>query len=57
MHVRLVGIDCATQDAKIGVAFGNFRNKTLTVLEAFVCTKEKSAALREFRISDFGFRN
>lgn len=44
MHLRLVGIDCATQDAKIGVAFGNFRNKRLTVLEAFACTKEKSAA-------------
>jgi hypothetical protein len=45
MQMRLVGIDCATQDAKIGVAFGSFRNKTLTVLEAFACTKEKTAAI------------
>ncbi len=45
MHLRLVGIDCATQDAKIGVAFGNFNNQTLTVLEAFACTKEKTAAI------------
>lgn len=45
MHLRLVGIDCATQDAKIGVAFGSFRNKTLTVLDAYACTKEKTAAI------------
>ena len=44
MQIRIVGIDCATKDAKIGVAFGEFKNETLTVLEAFVCTKEKSAA-------------
>jgi len=45
MHLRLVGIDCATQDAKIGVAFGSFRNETVTVLDAFACTKEKTAAI------------
>ena len=42
--MRLVGIDCATQDAKIGVAFGTFTNERLTVSEAFACTKEKGAA-------------
>ncbi len=43
--MSLVRIDCATQDAKIGVAFGSFSKKTLTVLEAFACTKEKTAAI------------
>lgn len=33
MHLRLVGIDCATQDAKIGVAFGNLRNGTIHRVE------------------------
>ncbi len=44
MEIRLIGIDCATEDAKIGVAFGKFYNDSLTVTEAFACTKEKSAA-------------
>lgn len=44
--MRLVGIDCATQEAKIGVAFGDFRNGSLIVREVFACTKERSAADR-----------
>lgn len=42
---RLVGVDCATQDVKIGVAFGEFSNGRLNVQEAFVCTGEESAAM------------
>jgi RNase H-fold protein (predicted Holliday junction resolvase) len=44
MQTRLVGIDCATQDTKIGVAYGDFSDGQLAVLEAFACTKEKTAA-------------
>lgn len=46
MKIRLVGIDCATKDEKVGVAFGEFRDGLLDVFEAFACTKEKSAANR-----------
>lgn len=42
--IRLVGIDCATQDAKVGIAFGEFGNKRLKVIEAFTCTQERRAA-------------
>jgi predicted RNase H-like nuclease len=44
MQIRLFGIDCATQDSKIGVAVGKFANGRLTVQEAFACTREESAA-------------
>jgi predicted RNase H-like nuclease len=44
MRTRLVGIDCATQDTKVGVAYGDFSDGQLAVVEAFACTKEKTAA-------------
>ncbi|HKZ03328.1 MAG TPA: DUF429 domain-containing protein [Pyrinomonadaceae bacterium] len=44
MQTKVVGIDCATQDTKIGVAYGVFSDGQLAVAEAFACTKEKSAA-------------
>src|SRR5687768_14635805 len=44
MTIKIVGVDCATQDAKIGIAFGKFSEERLSVEEAFVCTREESAA-------------
>jgi hypothetical protein len=44
MQTKVVGIDCATQDTKIGVAYGDFSDGQLAVVEAFACAKEKSAA-------------
>jgi predicted RNase H-like nuclease len=49
IQVRLVGIDCATQDQKTGVAYGELRDGRLTVENAFLCSKEESAALRIVR--------
>lgn len=45
MTVEVVGVDCATQDAKVGVAFGEFSDGRLSVQEAFACTREASAAV------------
>ena len=42
--IRLIGIDCATQDNKIGVAFGSLSNGRLRVSRAFVCGREEKAA-------------
>jgi hypothetical protein len=43
MNVRLVGLDCATDDAKIGVAFGVFENGQLSIVRALQCTRQRSA--------------
>jgi len=43
MRVLVLGIDCATLDAKIGVAVGSVSRNGLTVQEAFACTKEDGA--------------
>lgn len=40
MKVRVVGIDCATVEAKTGLAFGVFDGESLRVLEANVCSKQ-----------------
>ena len=44
MEIKVLGIDCATQDAKIGLAVGRFAHGCLTIQEAFACTREESAA-------------
>jgi len=44
MQTKVIGIDCATQDTKIGVAYGDFSDGQLAVVEAFACTKGESAA-------------
>lgn len=42
-RVRLIGLDCATEDTKIGVAFGVFEDGRLHVVRAIQCTRESSA--------------
>lgn len=44
--IHLIGIDCATQDAKIGLAFGWLEGETLAVEKAMVCSREQDAAAR-----------
>jgi hypothetical protein len=44
MRTRLVGIDHVTQDGKIGVAYGDFSDGQLAIVEGFSCAKEKTAA-------------
>lgn len=44
MRTRIVGIDCATQDTKIGVSYGDFSDGHLAIVEAFACAKKKTAA-------------
>lgn len=43
MRIRLIGVDCATDDAKVGVAFGWYDDGRLAVERAFLCTKNESA--------------
>lgn len=42
--MQLVGIDCATVDAKVGLALGILSEGQLRVDRALVCTREESAA-------------
>lgn len=41
---RVVGIDCATEDAKIGIALGWVTDGVLEIDRAHLCNKEQSAA-------------
>jgi len=43
MKFRLVGIDCATDDARVGLALGFLEDKQLTVDRALLCTKKEPA--------------
>ena len=43
--MRLIGIDCATKDANVGVATGTFESGGLLVDDVRLCTREKSAAI------------
>lgn len=44
MITRLIGIDCATVDAKIGIARGELAGTDVVVNEVCLCTKEEKAA-------------
>jgi len=46
MSVRLIGVDCATDYAKVGLARGESDGAVLRVNEAAVCTAEETAAKR-----------
>lgn len=41
--MRIIGIDCATDDAKTGVAFAVRSGSTVTVMDVVVCTRADSA--------------
>lgn len=43
--MRLIGIDCATDDAKVGVAIGTIASGVLTADVVQVCSKERPASL------------
>lgn len=42
--MRIVGVDCATQDAKIGIALGRLSGGVLELVDAGLCSRERSAA-------------
>lgn len=44
INVHLIGIDCATEDSKIGLALGHLGAGGLAVSEAKQCTREQRAA-------------
>src|SRR6187200_1344882 len=44
MAVRIVGVDCATDDEKVGVALGEVEGGHVTVLDVRVCSLEARAA-------------
>lgn len=46
MRVQVIGIDCATVDAKVGLARGFFDGQLVKVREATLCTRDLSAAER-----------
>lgn len=46
MRVQVIGIDCATVDAKVGLARGFFDAQRVKVQEATLCTRDFSAAKR-----------
>lgn len=43
--MRLIGIDCATDDSKVGVAAGTIESGGPLVHDVRLCTREKSAAI------------
>jgi hypothetical protein len=42
--MRIVGLDCATVDAKVGLALGVLSDRGLEVQQATLCTRERAAA-------------
>ena len=42
--MTLVGIDCATVDAKVGLALGVFSDRSLEVRQATLCSREQQAS-------------
>ena len=42
--MRIVGLDCATVDAKVGLALGNLGDDGLEIQDATLCTRERAAA-------------
>jgi hypothetical protein len=44
VEVRLIGIDCATEDAKVGLARGSWTRAVLRIDQALLCAREESAA-------------
>jgi predicted RNase H-like nuclease len=43
-QIRVIGIDCATDDAKVGIAAGFYHTGCLRVTELELCAKERTAA-------------
>jgi hypothetical protein len=46
VNVRVIGIDCATQDSKVGLAFGCATDRVLRIDEVHVCSPEGPARRR-----------
>jgi hypothetical protein len=44
LRMKIVGLDCATVDAKVGIALGNLGNGGLEIQDATLCTRERAAA-------------
>ena len=42
--MMVIGLDCATEDAKIGVALGDYRDGHVSVSRVELCSREKSAS-------------
>jgi hypothetical protein len=40
----LIGIDCATEDTRVGIALGEYSAGAVKVIHAKVCARERSAA-------------
>jgi predicted RNase H-like nuclease len=43
MRIRLIGVDCATDDAKVGLALGSLEDARLNIERAVLCTRKDSA--------------
>jgi hypothetical protein len=42
--LKIVGFDCATVDAKVGIAIGVLSERGLQIQQATLCTRERAAA-------------
>src|SRR6516164_5450824 len=42
--MRVIGLDCATEDAKIGLALGEYESASVLVSTVQVCSRERRAA-------------
>jgi predicted RNase H-like nuclease len=42
--MKIVGVDCATVDAKVGLALGTLEEGCLEIRDATLCTRERLAA-------------
>jgi predicted RNase H-like nuclease len=43
MKIRLIGVDCATDDARVGLALGSLEGARVNVERAVLCTRKDSA--------------
>jgi hypothetical protein len=43
-QIRVIGIDCATDSAKVGIAAGFYASGQLRVTDVELCSKDRGAA-------------
>jgi predicted RNase H-like nuclease len=45
MDMKIIGVDCATAESKIGLALGSLSDNSVEIQDATLCTLERSAAM------------
>jgi predicted RNase H-like nuclease len=44
MSIQIIGVDCATVNSKVGLAFGRFADGRAIITEAYLCPKDKTVS-------------